>query len=395
MWNRSRSRSALRSLTVLLLVAIGLVPTAAAAPRAKAKRVDGWIRIYPQKHHKRTAKKTRQTNHPSSQVTRPLSTNPYGIAAGGNLQNLGGDELARELDVYRAAGSEWIRIDVNWEVVQAEGPQSYNWAPFDRVVRAAHDRDLQILAAFIYTPAWARPGTNDGRYPPADLATFGAFCRAAVAHYMPMGVHAWEVWNEPNRGFWKPAPDPARYAQMLRVAYDAIKQTDSQAFVVSAGLSPYGAPGQAGGDAMNPVTFLERMYVAGAGGHFDALGWHPYEWGVGVRFHPMSAWSQIAETPTSARSVMVAHGDGAKPIWGTEYGAPTVAGGVSEARQAELVKDAYTRWSASSWAGPLFWYSARDAGRNPTDREDHFGLVRRDFSPKASFAAYRALAVPR
>jgi hypothetical protein len=396
MWNCAPlSRAALRTLTLLLLVAVALVPTAAAAPSAKPKRADGWIRVYPQNHHKRTAKKKRQTKQANAEAPRALSPSPYGIAAGGNLQNLGADELAHELDVYRAAGSKWIRIDINWEVIQSAGPSSYNWAPFDRVVEAARARDLDVLAAFIYTPAWARPGTNDGRFPPADLATLAAFCRAAVAHYVPMGVHAWEVWNEPNRGFWKPAPDPARYAQVLRLAYDAIKQTDSQAFVVSAGLSPYGAPGQTDRDGMNPVTFLEKMYAAGAGGHFDALGWHPYEWGVGLRFHPMSAWSQLAETTTSARSIMVAHGDGAKQIWGTEYGAPTVAGGVSESGQAELVKEAYTRWSASSWSGPLFWYSARDAGMNPRDREDHFGLVRRDFSPKASFSAYRALAVPR
>jgi hypothetical protein len=106
----------------------------------------------------------------------------------------------------------------------------------------------------------------------------------------------------------------------------------------------------------------------------------------------MSAWSQLAETPTSARSVMVAHGDGAKRIWGTEYGAPTFGAGISEAAQAQLVAAAYREWSKWDWSGPLFWYSARDAGTDPNDREDHFGLVRRDFSPKAAFAAYRSLA---
>jgi hypothetical protein len=146
---------------------------------------------------------------------------------------------------------------------------------------------------------------------------------------------------------------------------------------------------------MNPVTFLQRMYAAGAGGHFDALGWHPYEWGGGVRYHPMSAWSQLVETPTSARSVMIAHGDGAKQIWGTEYGGPTFGGGISEGAQAQLVTTAYERWEKWDWSGPLFWYSARDAGTSANDLQDHFGLVRRDFSPKASFAAYRALARSR
>ena len=379
-------------LALLLVAAIGVVPTAAAARSAKPKRADGWVRVYPQTHHKRATKKKRESTRPAAQVTQAALNNPYGIAAGGNLHNLGADDLARELDVYRAAGSKWIRIDINWEVIQAGGPSSYNWAPFDRVVQAARARDLQILATILYTPGWARPGTNSGTYPPAQLATYAAFCATAVARYAPMGVHDWEVWNEPNRNFWKPTADPVRYTEMLKLAYAAIKRADGDAYVISGGLSPYGAIGEIHSDGMNPVTFLQKMYDAGAAGHFDAVGWHPYEWGVGVKFHPMSAWSQLAETGTNVRSIMVAHGDGAKRVWGTEYGAPTLPGGVSDGAQAELVKQAYERWQAWSWSGPLFWYSARDAGANPSDREDHFGLVQRDFSPKPGFATYQRLA---
>lgn len=391
-----RSRVVARALFVTSLVfALALVPAAAAAKGSGAKHrraTAGWIRVYPHtnKHHATKKKRQQARNTVDKSAPSPVA-NPYGIAAGGNLHNLSPDELARELDVYRAAGARWIRIDINWEVIQAGGPSSYNWEPFDRIVRASTDHGLRILAGILYTPAWARPGTASGVYPPADLGNYAEFCRAAVSRYAPMGVHHWEVWNEPNRGFWKPAADPVRYTQMLRLAYSAIKHEDAQAFVVSAGLSPYGAYGQSDGEGMNPLTFLERMYKAGAAGSFDALGWHPYEWGVGVRYHPMSAWSQVVDTPTNARSIMVANGDGRKQIWGTEYGAPSGATMPEEA-QAGLLRSAYEEWGQRDWAGPLFWYSARDAGTNPRDREHNFGLVHRDFSPKPSLSAYRALA---
>jgi hypothetical protein len=144
---------------------------------------------------------------------------------------------------------------------------------------------------------------------------------------------------------------------------------------------------------MNPLTFLERMYAAGAAGSFDALGWHPYNF-TGIFFHPASAWSQVAETSPSARSMMVAHGDGAKQIWGTEFGAPTgtASSAVSEASQATLVRDGYAKWKTWSFAGPLFWYSARDQGTNTVDREQNFGLVKYDYAPKPSFSAYQAVA---
>ena len=323
----------------------------------------------------------------------PATTFPrFGIAAGGNIQNLSATDLTRDLDMYKNIGSRWVRIDVNWEVIQSGGPASYNWAPFDRVVQSASAHGLTVLATIQYTPGWARPAGTPGTTPPTDLSTYAGFAQAAVRHFAPMGVHAWEIWNEPNIGFWSPAPDPTRYAQMLKLAYPAIKQADPTSFVISAGLSPYGAYGQSTATLMNPLTFLERMYAAGAAGSFDALGWHPYNF-TGIFFHPASAWSQVAETTPSARSMMVANGDSGKQIWGTEFGAPTgtASSAVSEASQAQLVKDGYAKWKTWSFAGPLFWYSARDQGTNSADREDNFGLVKYDNTPKPSFSVFQAV----
>jgi hypothetical protein len=320
----------------------------------------------------------------------PSAVSRFGVAAGGNMHNLGAGELGRELDTYRAGGARWIRIDINWQLIQRNGPDTFDWGSFDRVVQAAEARGLSVLGGILYTPAWARPAGTDDTYPPSDLSTYARFAAAVAAHYAPMGVHTWEIWNEPNAGFWKPAPDPERYARMLELAYPAIKAADPSALVVSAGLSPYGARGDASATAMNPLTFLERMYAAGVNGSFDALGWHPYNF-TGIFFHPASAWSQVAETKPSARSIMVANGDGDKQIWGTEFGAPTGNAGdaVSEAAQAQLVTQGYAKWKTLPFAGPLFWFSFRDAGRNLGDREQNFGLLHFDFTPKPSFAAYQ------
>jgi hypothetical protein len=179
---------------------------------------------------------------------------------------------------------------------------------------------------------------------------------------------------------------------MLKLAYTEIKSADPTAFVVSAGLAPYGAYGQRAPGLMNPLSFLEGMYAAGAKGSFDALGFHPYNFG-GLFFHPSSAWSQVADTSPSVRSMMVANGDGDKRVWGTEFGAPTGtgSGAISESAQAEMVTQGYGVWLQRTWSGPLFWYSLRDAGTNLADREHNFGLVRRDFSAKPSMAAYGAV----
>jgi polysaccharide biosynthesis protein PslG len=319
----------------------------------------------------------------------------FGLADGGDLETLSGSERARYLDGVAATGAKWIRVGLYWSVIQPRGRSSYAWTPFDRIVAAARARGLNVLGVLIYTPPWARPPGADPSTPPSDPSEYARFAAAAAAHFRGRGVRAYEIWNEPNNSsFWAPGPDPARYAQLLRLAYPAIKGADSSATVVTGGLSPFGSYGAVSGEHMNPLTFLERMYASGARGSFDAVGWHPYSYPYGLAYEAWSAWSQMAETTPSARSIMAANGDDEKQIWPTEMGAPTGSSSqaVSEAAQARLVTDMYAKLATWSWAGPAFFYNYRDKGPNASDREQNFGLVRHNGTPKPALAAFEAAA---
>jgi hypothetical protein len=333
---------------------------------------------------------------PSPAPTPGASQNPrFGFAAGGGLQNLSAGDLSRYLDGAQAAHTGWIRIDINWNVIQYEGRTSYNWVAFDNLVKAVTARGMRVLAGILYTPPWARAAGTGGNYPPTNIQDYADFVRTAVARYATMGVHAYEVWNEPNIvSFWAPGPDPARYTQLLKLAYQAIKASDPSATVVSAGLSPYGSYGQGDAQHLNPVSFLERMYQSGAAGSFDAVGWHPYNYPYGLGFYGWSAWSQMSETTPSARSIMTANGDGAKQVWLTEFGAPTgsTTRDMTEAAQAQLLTDSFAKLKSWSWAGPGFFYSYRDNGTNKSDVEQNFGILHFDWSPKPSYSAFQAAA---
>ena len=75
-------------------------------------------------------------------------------------------------------------------------------------------------------------------------------------------------------------------------------------------------------------------------------------------------------------------------IWATEFGYPTAGGNaVTEQQQGDFVAPAMNAWFAHSYAGPLFWYSARDSGTEKLDREEHFGLLRRDGTRKPGYFA--------
>jgi hypothetical protein len=318
----------------------------------------------------------------------------FGVAAGGDIQNDTPRALARDLDADHGTGAKWLRVNINWSQIQNGGPDSYQWNLTDAVVRGAEARGMSVLGGILYTPYWARPSGKPATYAP-DPALYARFVSAAVSHYAALGVHAYEIWNEPNSpAFWQPAPSPAAYAALLKAAYPAVKAADPSATVVTGGT----APAPSNGTSYSPVDFLQGVYANGGGGYFDAVGHHPYcSPAYPGDAKSWSAWYQMYGTSPSLRSVMVANGDADKKIWATEYGAPTggPAGNVAvvtPAVQADMLTKAYQLFASYSWAGPLFFYQGRDAGTDPNNIMDFYGFLRHDFTTKPAYTAYQRAA---
>jgi hypothetical protein len=137
----------------------------------------------------------------------------------------------------------------------------------------------------------------------------------------------------------------------------------------------------------SPIVFLKEMYAHGAKGSFDALGFHPYSYpALPDTYRAWSGWSEMAQTHPSLRSVMTRNGDGGKPIWITEFGAPSSGpSGVGNAAQATALRQAITGAKRSPWIGAFYIYTWQDRGTNPDDTEDWFGLLTAAGSPKPAY----------
>ncbi|MBV8992792.1 MAG: cellulase family glycosylhydrolase [Pseudonocardiales bacterium] len=294
----------------------------------------------------------------------------------------------RDLDADVRAHARWLRIDINWAVIQDGGPSQYDWRSFDRVVKEANRRHMHVLGLISYTPWWARPKGTLSTFGP-NPAVFATFARAAARHYARLGVRDYEIWNEPNTSaFWQPSPDPAAYTAVLKAAYVAIKRVEPSATVLTGGT----ASAITTTGSYSPVDFLKGIYALGGRRYFDAVAHHPYCWPLfpGAK-QAQSAWYEMYGTNPSLRSVMVDYGDGAKKIWATEFGAPTngpTGTYVSPAEQARMVTRAYKLFAGYSWGGPLFFYQGRDHGTDKATYQDFFGLRRHNFSRKPAYAAY-------
>ena len=323
---------------------------------------------------------------------RPLSSGATNLAKARfglsvpSLVNETSTEQAAALTKMFRIGLRWVRVDVNWSWVQPTSASSFNWTSLEQEVGSIKAAGMRADLIIDDTPTWARPSASDPDWTePASVSTFATFAGETAARFRPMGVTAYEIWNEENnKGFWNPAPNPKIYTAMLRDSYAAIKAVEPYATVISGGLSPL----RNNGTDIAPVTFLQDMYSDGAEGSFDALGIHPYSFpALPDTYETWSAWTQMDQTSPSLRSVMAANGDAHKKIWITEMGAPSAgSGGVGAAAQAEMVTQAVQAAKSTPWIGALFIYTYQDAISNP----DYYGLLNSNGRPKRAWFALAA-----
>ena len=314
-------------------------------------------------------------------------------------------DIDREVELAQAAGVRWMRTNVNWKGLEGDGKGRINqWLldQYDYAIDKAHAAGIQVLMPISDgVPYWASgdPRKANGNYrdtyPPANMADYGDIVRFVVRHFSARGVHAYEIWNEPNLDrFWASGPDPAAYTEMLKHGYNAVKTADPGATVVLGGLS------------RNDFEYLEGIYRAGGGRYFDAAAVHPYTYGV----EPEVTWNGVnqGEDPDrlswnsfpalkEVKRTMDAHGDAHKKVWITEFGYSTTSGdgGVSASQQADYLKEAYRYVERLPWVHSLFWYAARNApyDDNADSYESQFGLMSTDFRLKPSYHALKEYAL--
>lgn len=282
----------------------------------------------------------------------------------------------------RSLGIQWVRSDFYWAAIQPTKNQ-FVWG-MDSFVKTAIDNGLQVLGIVDYSTPW-NSTCKGGNCLPPDPVSYAAYAKALAAHYGPLGVHTWEIWNEENGPGQSAKADPVAYTKMLILAYTAIKEADPGAIVIMGGLQP--APSN--GVLFSPCDFLTAVYANGGKGSFDAIAMHPYTYPVLPNDVQLwNAWSQMSQTSVNLRGIMTKNGDEGKQIWLTEYGAPTGGpSGVTEALQAAMYQQAITNVKTYPWAGPLFFYEYQDQGTDITDSENFFGVLTASGVQKAAYVA--------
>lgn len=313
-------------------------------------------------------------------------TGRAGFSPGGAFLFADAATQATAVSTMRAGGAKWIRLDIDWSSIETS-KGVYTWTRTDQAIRSATAGGLAVIGLISYTPAWARPaGTTNVRPPtnPQDMANFAS----VMAKRYAASVDVWEVWNEPNlRSAWSPNPDPYNYVKLLKPVSAALKAADPGCTVLTGGLSSDGDDGASGHYATG--SFIAAMYYAGAASSFDGIAVHPYSFPT----LPSQTGSTGFAAIPQLRNYMVSKGDGAKGIWITEFGSPTLPspGVVTEAQQDSILADAFRLVSGWSYVRTFLVYNLQD-GQPTSNREQHFGLYRLDGTAKPAWSTYTAKA---
>jgi polysaccharide biosynthesis protein PslG len=227
------------------------------------------------------------------------------------------------------SGVESVRLTFAWEQLEPS-KGTFDFANFDKLIRAASSHHLRIVANITQTPLWAssKPNGEFWRAPPKNNADFAELMSRLVGRYGPNGsfwtenptlekapIRKWQIWNEENAPWhWSTKRWAPGYVKLLKAAYQAIKAGDRGATVVAGSF--VAAPGY------SQWAGVRDLYKAGGKRWTDEIAVHPFT----SAKTPKATVDQMIAIVTLVRKAMRKAHAGRTPIIITELTWPASVG---------------------------------------------------------------------
>lgn len=214
---------------------------------------------------------------------------------------------------------------------------------------------------------------------PKSASERDAFVRyvRVVARRHGKQVSAFELWNEWNIGGGtnpREKGTAADYVDLLRAVRTALNE-DAK-----------GVPLIAGSIAYRDMSWTREFVKLGGLALCDGFSVHPYN------FADRDASAEEIVRWLDGFSQELSGKKGRLPIYVTEIGWPnhTGKGGSTESVTAQRLLKLMLLLATRGYVAGVWWYDLVDDGTDLEDKEFHFGLLRRDGTPKPAFHAYKA-----
>lgn len=272
----------------------------------------------------------------------------------------------KEVNKLQQDGFTVVRMDLFWNGIEKK-KGSYDFSIYDKLVDSMSKRHMKIMFILDY-------GNNlydKGLAPYSDQGrmAFANFAKKAVEHYKGKQI-IWEIWNEPNGGFWKPKPDADAYAKLALETIKAIRSKDNNTFIV--------APALAGFD----YSYLNSLGKTGLFKYINAISVHPYR-----ESNPES----VTMDYNKLRELISKYPHNKKiQIFSGEWGYSTTWKGIDDTEQAQYCIREYLT-NIMNGVNLSIWYDWKDDGINKEDIQDNFGTVYNNMKSKPTYYAIKTM----
>jgi polysaccharide biosynthesis protein PslG len=173
-----------------------------------------------------------------------------------------------EWDKIQAAGVKFVRKDFDWGGIERTQGQ-YNFGAYDRMLESLDQHAIRALFILDYrNRLYPEPETSY-----VGREAFAKWAAESVRHFKGRNV-LWEIWNEPNVGFWhgqgglNSTNFADEYVALVKKAVPAMRAADPDCYILGGSVSCLWR------DSFRWIdeAFKEGLLTTG----INALSVHPY-----------------------------------------------------------------------------------------------------------------------
>ncbi len=301
--------------------------------------------------------------------------------------------VRRHLKVARETGARYLRCAFSWDATE-KSHGHYDWKFWDMLVSEAEKAGIELIPYVAYTPQWAAAKSEEfWKQPPRDPRLYADFMYEPASRYRGR-VRSWELWNEPDlTEYWQGSIE--QFAEMVKLAADAVRRADPAAVLVLAGVS------------WGPSAFFrELIETYHLDRYVDVVATHGYP----ESWHPQRSEQIYGEWLPEMAGIIKDSGAGVD-FWANEMGYPDYRYAPAQATRwtntrvyfryehtrefaaTELFKG-YVMALASGDVSLMSWYRiddfpASETRLGPDGVHYHLGLVDTRGRPKPAFFALK------
>ena len=275
------------------------------------------------------------------------------------------EDYEKSLNLIEKLGSKYVRADIfYWDVVKSNGV--YDFSHYDKWINVVKDKNINLILELNGFPNIINTDSK--------IQKFSDFSQKVMERY-PF-VKYYEVLNEPNNNKYIKEDDVKWYSKVVQEI--SKRKINDNIAIIGGGLARYVATTDS---HMSTVDFLKILTQNKGYKYSNAYSYHVYDDAI-IKSQNPTLISYLKETNSLINSF-----GGFIKKYITEYGLSTYNKITDEIQADRLIQQTVLMDKYGLDITAI--YNFHDIGNDVKSREQNFGIVNNDYTPKKSYYALK------